>query len=207
MSPIKAATTSLAAVVLLSLAACSGDSNEGTADDPSPSLSISSDPSSGPSEAEDLPEGVPTSPPQRPEDVKSIKGAEAFARYVAEVFWYTQLTNNSETLQSLIPAKTQCDSCQDEIRRADKERSQGRVARPRDDLGLRNPAAVEPLDGSGGTWSAKWEIWVPASTMLDTESGKKLGPVGAFGRWLRLFVDMRWDGQQWTLKQYQLKEL
>jgi hypothetical protein len=88
-----------AVVVMVGLAGCGGEDPETDRGGDVPTEPAK------PTEDEvesDLPEGVPTAPPERPSpEEETLESAEAFGQYVLEVWWYTALGIDTSAMEEL----------------------------------------------------------------------------------------------------------
>jgi hypothetical protein len=101
-------------LVLLAAAGCGGGST--TANEPEPTVTVSSAaPSESPTEPADLPPK-----PQPPRHVKSNAGAKAFGSFVVETIWYAASTHDTDAVFAL-DHDASCSSCAELDQKMDRK--------------------------------------------------------------------------------------
>jgi Family of unknown function (DUF6318) len=189
-----AALAALAALVALAVAGCGGGS--ATAGDPRPTLTISSAPADG---EQDAPVKLPAEP-QRPRDVESRAGAEAFASFAVETIWYAASTHDTQALLAL-DANGTCSSCRELDRKLDRDSWQVPVA------GDREPAEVRRADLTAVDGRVRL-----LGVVFDNPPLKEIAAGGRVVERLpgrkRQYVDvgLTWQQGQWVLNDYKYPE-
>lgn len=173
---------------LLLLTACGGSGSESKEQLPEASAPASEETGTSPSPASSLPSGVPTAPPERPEDEKSLAGAKAFGKYVLEVFFYTRMSNDPSAMQELATGG-RCDACEELLEHVAEQQDKGVAYAPQAEYGLRNPRATRV---GADIFAAAWDTRMPDFTRVSTGSGKRQGRIQGPDTWTKAMVDMEW---------------
>jgi hypothetical protein len=184
----------LAALVTLVAAGCGGGS--ATGGDPEPTLTISSAPADG---AQDAPVELPEEP-QRPRDVESRAGAEAFARFVVETIWYAASTHYTQALLALDVNGT-CSSCRELDRKLDRDSWQVPVA------GDRAPAEVRRVELTGVDGRVRLlGVVFDNPPLKEVDAGDEV--VQRLPGRKRQYVDvgLTWQQGRWVLNDYKYSE-
>ena len=184
----------LGALVALAAAGCGGGS--ATAGNPEPTLTISSAPADG---EQDAPVKLPAEP-ERPRDVESRAGAEAFASFAVETIWYAASTHDTQALLAL-DANGTCSSCRELDRKLDRDTWQVPVADNRAPAEVRR-AELTAVDGRVRLLGVVFdnpplkEI-APGGEVVERLPGRK-------GQYVD--VGLTWQQGQWVLNDYKYPE-
>lgn len=186
-------STVAAAILVLGVAACGGaEPEESTTATPS---------STSPTTSAPEPTWSATAKPERPVDEQSPEGAEAFARYVADLVFYMMATSDVPALTSVADMSL-CDRC----REWNENHSQGRINKKT--IASGRPTyrlAAEPIVTDDVYYQVRLEMDVPAGREVVARSdGTTEKRKIAATKGLDFKVDMVWKGDRWELQRYQM---
>jgi hypothetical protein len=192
-------TTIAAAVMMAGLAGCGGEDP-----DTDRGGDVPTEPAE-PTEDEvesDLPEGVPTAPPERPTpDEETLESAEAFSRYVLEVDWYTRLSADTSAMEDLTPESGSCQQCAALFELVDDFLvNPGLVARPVEgDLVLEEPHSASLGDS---VYEVLWAVTRPLAERVDRETGEHFRNLEPLPAGSAMSVKLLWTDEGWELFEY-----
>jgi hypothetical protein len=156
----------------------------------------------------DLPEGVPTAPPERPSpDEETLQSAEAFGQYVLEVWWYTVTSGDASTLEQLaalplVSSEYRCEFCEGAIESAEGLLADGVAYRPKGrGIRFRDPQS-DASAAVDGEYLVRWDWRHDGVAKVRLGDGDVLEEQAGPPEWTTTLITMRWKDDSWQLLSY-----
>jgi hypothetical protein len=183
-----------AALGALALSGCSGESTSAQPE-PAPSSASPSPSSTEPALAQE----VMAEPPERPEDKKTPKGAEAFATYVVEVLHHSVQQRDFSLLDSLMSEEGSCGTCANVQESVKASERKGRLELMTEPVRIKGAQLLDKEN-----WLVGVLYRLPAGAVVD----RKGETVETFPAKKNQYIEMglQWHGGKWTFYNFHFGE-
>jgi hypothetical protein len=177
----------VAVALTTTLTACGGSDDKGSglpSDSPSPTKSTTGT----------LLDSMPTSPPERPKDVRSKTGAIAFSSYVADMMFYVLGTNDVDALYGIADRKL-CRKCASMQKTVEKRGEKVQVGN--------TPLKVSDakvIFTEGEFYTVRQRVQFPTGATISSKTGKEVEKLD--DKFENMNINIRWVKDAWVLLDY-----